>query len=260
MNRILAYMIAPVRPKNGRTIKQNVIIAQSWLVFLRELLEDMGVIVICPWLAGMLSGDDDSDSRQRERALVESETSAARCDITIAVGFGYQLSEGMSREAAACPGATADLLELGRKYGAFPSQMSDRDRSWIRGQVALALAAPPRLVPGDVVQIVGGAKDGTTAMVGVFGTVLAEGEDTPDIPDAGGVPLYLHWCDDGLHGRVARHRLVKIGRASLAPAEGGGAGDVVSDTKLRDGFVDGEIVEVSAGGQRVIAPPSKGKN
>jgi|JI9StandDraft_1071089.scaffolds.fasta_scaffold254456_2 hypothetical protein len=40
-------------------------------------------------------------------------------------------------------------------------------------------------------------------MVGMVGIVVPfEDGETCDIPDAGGVPVYLNWPDNGLHGRA----------------------------------------------------------
>jgi len=109
--RYLALMIAPVSPSNGRTVEQNIDTAKQWYTFLREITADLSITIVCPWLLGILLGDDDSSPKQRERGIVDSETMASRCDFTIAVGVAPALTTGMQREHAACPGSCVNLLK-----------------------------------------------------------------------------------------------------------------------------------------------------
>lgn len=108
--RYLAYMMAPVSPSNGMTVAQNVEIAKSWYVFLRGMTEDMPITIVCPWLVGILLGDDDNSPEQRERGIVDSETGASRCDLTIAVGDAPALTTGMRRRGRVHPS-----VQLGRR-------------------------------------------------------------------------------------------------------------------------------------------------
>lgn len=74
------------------------------------------------------------------------------------------------------------------------------------------------LPTGTLVQVMEPAADGTTGMVGMVGFVIPfEDGEVCDIPDAGGVPVYFNWPDDGLHGRIARTRLRVVGFTSFVP-------------------------------------------
>lgn len=133
--RYLAYMMAPVSPSNGHTVDENIEIAKHWYRLLRENTADMPVTIICPWLVGILLGDEDSDPAQRDRGLVDCETTAARCDFTIATGDAPALTSGMAREEAACPGPCVDLLDIGR--GEHP--LGTPTRGFIRDRVQAAM-------------------------------------------------------------------------------------------------------------------------
>lgn len=216
--RYLAYMMAPVSPSNGRTTAHNIAVAKDWYPFLRELTADMPITITCPWLVGILLGDQDGDPAQRERGLVDCETTAARCDFTIAVGQTVTPSTGMRREIAACPGPWVDLLDLGMEYET-PQRMGFDRREDIRDRIRQALREVPRLQRGDVVQITGAADDGSTDTLACFATVVDETAIPLDAqPNPGGMPVYLHSHADGLWGRVRRDRLTKIGRAAIVPS------------------------------------------
>ncbi len=74
------------------------------------------------------------------------------------------------------------------------------------------------LPTGAIVQVIEPAADGTVGMVGMIGIVVPfEDGEVCDIPDAGGVPVYFNWPDDGLHGRIARSRLRVVGMTSFVP-------------------------------------------
>lgn len=136
--RYLAYMMAPVSPSNGRTVPFNIAVAKDWYRFLRGLTAGMPITIICPWLVGILLGDDDNSPEQRERGLVDSETTAARCDFTIAVGQVVTPSTGMRRKIAACPGPWVDLLDLGMEYE-MPQRMGSDRREDIRDRLSQVL-------------------------------------------------------------------------------------------------------------------------
>jgi len=144
MNRrqLLAYLMAPVSPSNGRTLAENIATAKAWLSFLRALTRGMGLSIICPWLASILAGADESSAEEREQGLLDDCTTAARCDLVIAVGYSPtdDLTSGMLRERAACPGPCIDLMHLGSTW-AFPVSMSDSDRAEILMMVRAAMRA-----------------------------------------------------------------------------------------------------------------------
>jgi len=219
----LALMIAPVSPSNGHTVEHNIGVAKDWYPFLREITADLPITIFCPGLVGILLGDQDGDPAQRERALVDSETGAARCDFTIAVGQIVTPSTGMRREIAGCPGPWVDLLDLGMEYET-PQRMGRDRREEIRERLRNVLeeirfrrhSEAENLRPGDVVQITGAAEDGSTDTLACFATVVEESEVPPDAaPNSGGVPVYLHSHADGLWGRIRRDRLKRIGRAAM---------------------------------------------
>lgn len=86
----------------------NIKRALRWLAYLRR--SDHGRAYIAPWIAGLMCGEDDSDPAQRERALLDCEASAAKCDGIVLVGG--RISSGMAREREAVIEARGSVMDL----------------------------------------------------------------------------------------------------------------------------------------------------
>lgn len=90
MSRRVFYMAHPVSGDVDGNIKR----ALRWLSWLRRSFP--AVTFIAPWIAGLMSGEDDSDPTQREAGLVDCCAAVERCDGIVAVGG--RVSSGMIRE------------------------------------------------------------------------------------------------------------------------------------------------------------------
>ena len=107
-DRKIFYVAAPV----SGDVTANMERALRWLKWLRN--SDTANTYICPWIAALLSGEDDADPQARERGLVDCETVAMRCDGIVLVGG--RISSGMERERQAALfalGSVRDLTHLG---------------------------------------------------------------------------------------------------------------------------------------------------
>lgn len=108
--RKIFYVAAPV----SGDVAGNVERALRWLKWLRHRYPQHTFIM--PWVAALLSGEDDADPGARERGLIDCETTAARCDGIALVGG--RVSSGMAREQAAvirAGGETHDYTHLGEE-------------------------------------------------------------------------------------------------------------------------------------------------
>lgn len=108
MTRLVYYVAHPV----SGDVDGNIQRALKWLAWLRK--RDHANTFVAPWIAGLLSGEDDSDPEQRERGLVDCEATASRLNGIVLVGG--RISSGMERErraVAAAGGAVVDLTHLG---------------------------------------------------------------------------------------------------------------------------------------------------
>ncbi len=90
MTRKVFYMAHPVSGDVDGNIKR----ALQWLAWLRRSFP--AVTFIAPWIAGLMSGDDDSDPAQREAGLVDCCAAVERCNGAVFVGG--RISSGMARE------------------------------------------------------------------------------------------------------------------------------------------------------------------
>lgn len=75
-------------------VESNVRRAMRWLVWLRRKFP--GDTFIAPYVASILSGEDDADPAQREAGIVDTCATIERCDGIALVGG--RLSLGMERE------------------------------------------------------------------------------------------------------------------------------------------------------------------
>lgn len=85
--------------------------ALKWLRFLRK---HSSAAITAPWIAGILSGEDDSDPAQRARAIAECCELASRMDGVVLVGGRVSAGMAMERDAAIAAGrAVYDLTAMG---------------------------------------------------------------------------------------------------------------------------------------------------
>jgi len=110
-------------------VDANVKRALGWLRYLRHA--DPANTFIAPWIAAILSGEDDNDPTARERGLVDCETVAARCDGIVLVGG--RVSSGMARERDAVLRAGGDVRDL-TPMGEEPPQLAQDDYREVMGR------------------------------------------------------------------------------------------------------------------------------
>jgi hypothetical protein len=79
-----------------------------WLSWLRRSFPE--TTFVAPWIAAVLSGEDDGDPKQREAGLVDADTLIPRLDGVVLCGG--RISSGMERECGRAIRAW-DLSELG---------------------------------------------------------------------------------------------------------------------------------------------------
>lgn len=73
-------------------------------------------VIIAPWIASILAGEDDFDPAQRERGMLDAEELATRVDGIVLCGG--RISSGMGRECIAvcrAGGIASDLTSLGEE-------------------------------------------------------------------------------------------------------------------------------------------------
>jgi len=126
MSRKIIYMAAPVRPSqqdiNGISVSndklaiatatsRNIHRGCRWLRWLCQSFPE--ATFIAPWLASILSGEDDADPAQREAGLIDACAVIERCDGIALVGG--RMSDGMRRELGHLipSGTIYDFLRFG---------------------------------------------------------------------------------------------------------------------------------------------------
>lgn len=115
--RLVFYVAHPVSGDVDGNIKR----ALRWLKWLRH--RDHDSTYVAPWVAGLLSGEDDNDPTARERGLIDCEATAAICHGIILVGG--RVSLGMERERAAVVKAGGHVFDYTR-LGAEPPRLDER--------------------------------------------------------------------------------------------------------------------------------------
>lgn len=120
MPRELVYLAHPV----GGDVDGNVKRALAWLAWLRR--GEPGRAIVAPWIAGILAGENDDDPEQRERGLLDCETTCERVDGIVLVGG--RISSGMQREI--------ERVKLRRWRGVRPQP------GWISDLTSLGATAP----------------------------------------------------------------------------------------------------------------------
>lgn len=119
--RTVLYMAHPLRPTPEQladyalypepvaaALAANVKRAMRWLSWLRRTFSE--TTFVAPWIAAVLSGEDDSDPAQREAGLVDAAATIPLLDGVVLVGG--RASAGMEREAAA-NAVVFDLTPIG---------------------------------------------------------------------------------------------------------------------------------------------------
>ena len=103
------YLAHPV----SGDVPANIARALRWLKFLRRHTPD--VVIACPWIASILSGEDDADPAQRARGLQDCIEVVQRFDGVILVGG--RISDGMRLEGGVVEGRGEifDLTHLGEE-------------------------------------------------------------------------------------------------------------------------------------------------
>lgn len=124
MTRLESQLVYMGHPVSG-DVDGNVKRALRWLAWLRRM--NCQDVIIAPWIAALLAGEDDNDPAQRARGLADCEVAAARCDgIVLVGGEGARRSSGMRLEVAAVLGAHGWVSDLTR-LGAEPPASWDFD-------------------------------------------------------------------------------------------------------------------------------------
>jgi len=116
----LIYCAHPVSGDVARNVERALV----WLSWLRRMHPDAAIIA--PWIAAILSGEDDADPEQRARGLRDCQATAARCDGVVLVG--PRISSGMLAELAACRDAGGWVSNL-TALGVEPPESWDFDKS-----------------------------------------------------------------------------------------------------------------------------------
>lgn len=97
MRRRVFYVAHPLGAASRDGLEHNLLAAGRWLTWLRRSFP--ATTLIAPWIAGVLSGEDDADPAQREAGIVDAEAVIPRCDGIVLCG--PRRSSGMERELAA---------------------------------------------------------------------------------------------------------------------------------------------------------------
>lgn len=105
--RLILYVAHPLAPlpadvaadelhpePRSAALEQNLRRAMRWLSWLRRSFPE--VTFVAPWIAAVMSGEDDSDPKQREAGLIDDCAVVERCDGIVLVGG--RISSGMARE------------------------------------------------------------------------------------------------------------------------------------------------------------------
>lgn len=93
-DRLILYVAHPLGAPDRAGLDDNVRRAMRWLSWLRRSFPE--TTFIAPWIAAVLSGEDDADPAQREAGLVDADAVVARCDGVVLCGG--RVSSGMARE------------------------------------------------------------------------------------------------------------------------------------------------------------------
>lgn len=106
----VAYVAHPV----SGDVTANLARALRWLHWLSSGAPTTAFIA--PWIAGLMSGDDDSDPAVRARAIDHCATVVKRCDCIILCGGRVSAGMAIERDAMIVAGGkVVDLTHLGEE-------------------------------------------------------------------------------------------------------------------------------------------------
>lgn len=104
----ILYMAHPV----GGLVPANLARSLRWLRYLAS--SDPDTAYIAPWIAAIMSGEDDNDPVARARGLAQDVAVVKRCDGLVLVGGRVSSGMAIERDAAMTAGITViDLTALG---------------------------------------------------------------------------------------------------------------------------------------------------
>lgn len=115
-------------------LQANLERAMRWLAWLRRSFPE--VTFVAPWIAAIMSGEDDSAPAQREAGLVDADAVIPRLDGIVLVGG--RISSGMARER----GRARRCWDL-TGYGAEPPDAAPMPAAVLWSGWAAALEARP---------------------------------------------------------------------------------------------------------------------
>jgi hypothetical protein len=93
-------------------VTANLARALRWLAWLSKREPD--VTIIAPWIAAIMSGEDDSDPAARARGLAHDVIVVKRCDVLILVGGRVSSGMAIERDAMIAKGGhVIDMTDLG---------------------------------------------------------------------------------------------------------------------------------------------------
>lgn len=94
MTRLVLYVAHPLGAPDAAGVRANIERAMRWLAWLRRAFPE--TTFIAPWIAAVLSGEDDSDPAQREAGLVDADALIPLLHGVVLIGG--RISSGMGRE------------------------------------------------------------------------------------------------------------------------------------------------------------------
>lgn len=114
MSRLVLYVAHPLGAPDRAGLEANLARAMRWLRWLRRAFPE--TTFVAPWIAAVLSGEDDADPAQREAGLVDADAAIPRLDGVVLCGG--RISSGMGREDGRAR-RSWDLTPLGDEPPAF---------------------------------------------------------------------------------------------------------------------------------------------
>lgn len=124
----LVYVAHPV----AGDVTANIARALRWLKWLAA--GDPEIAFIAPWIAAIMSGEDDNDPESRARGLRHDCEAVRRCDGLVLVGG--RVSSGMAVESNAAKAAGIPVMDL--------TYMGDEPGSELGEMLALLHKSMPR--------------------------------------------------------------------------------------------------------------------
>ncbi len=110
MSRPVFYVAAPLGAPDRAGLEANLARAMRWLAWLRRRFPE--ATFVAPWIAAVLSGEDDADPAQREAGLVDAD--AVIPLLAGVVLCGGRISSGMVREQKSAR-AVVNLTAFGQE-------------------------------------------------------------------------------------------------------------------------------------------------